>query len=208
MYFVLKILFLKQKAAMYPDKLHLVYQYPSMSYTDIERIIEQHEKVSFKKGDLLLHEGQISDCYYILEEGIVRAFVHDYEGNDISTNFFCPDDVVIEVASMFHHIPTQENIVCITDCTLWKIKLEQFQGLFETIPALAEWGRAWMAYQLLITKKRAIDIISLSAIDRYKQLLAEKPLIFRQAPLKHIATFLGITDTSLSRIRKELVGKK
>lgn len=192
---------------MYPDKLRLVYQHPSMSHADFERIIAQHEKVSFKKGELLLHEGQISDCYYILEEGVARSFVHDYEGNDISTNFFCPDEVVIEVASIFHHIPTQENIICITDCTLWKIKLDNFQGLFETIPALPEWGRAWMAYQLLVTKKRALDIISHSAIDRYKQLLEEKPLIFQQAPLKHIATFLGITDTSLSRIRKELVGK-
>lgn len=192
---------------MYPDKLRSIYQYPSMSNADIERIIAQHKKVFCKKGDFLLREQQISDCYYILEEGIVRSFVHDYEGNDISTNFFCPDEVVIEVASIFHHIPTQENIVCITDCTLWKIKLEEFQGLFETIPALPEWGRAWMAYQLLVTKKRALDIISRSAKDRYKQLLEEKPLIFRQAPLKHIATFLGITDTSLSRIRKELVGK-
>src|SRR5690606_29344671 len=157
-----------QKSAMYPDKLRLVYQYPSMSYDDIERIIEQHEKVFFKKGDLLLHEGQISDCYYILEEGIARAFVHDYEGNDISTNFFCPGEVVIEVASIFHHKPTQKNIVCIKDCVLWKIILEQLQGLFETIPELAEWRRAWIAYQLLITKKRAVDIISLSAIDRYK----------------------------------------
>ncbi|MFD2967175.1 Crp/Fnr family transcriptional regulator [Sphingobacterium bambusae] len=192
---------------MYPEKLHLIYQYPSMSYADLDQITAQHERVTFKKGDLLLREGQVSDCYYILEEGIVRSFVYDYDGNDISTNFFCEDEIVIEVASIFHHIPTKENIICLTDCVLWRIKFDAFQDLFERIPAVTEWGRAWMSHQLFLTKKRALDMITLSAIDRYQQLLDEKPQILQQAPLKHIATFLGITDTSLSRIRKELVGK-
>ncbi|WP_037501159.1 Crp/Fnr family transcriptional regulator [Sphingobacterium deserti] len=192
---------------MYPDKLRLIYQYPSMTYTDLDQVVEKHEKMTFKKGDLLLREGQISDCYYILEKGIVRSFVYDYDGNDISTNFFCEDEIVIEVASIFHHIPTQENIVCLTDCTLWRIQFDAFQDLFAKIPAVTEWGRAWLSHQLFLTKKRALDMISLSAIDRYQQLLEEKPQILQQAPLKHIATFLGITDTSLSRIRKELVGK-
>lgn len=192
---------------MYPQNIRLVYQYPSMTHADLDQITEKHEKVNYKKGEYLLREGQISDCYYILEEGIVRSFVYDFDGNDISTNFFCKDEIVIEVASIFHHIPTKENIVCLTDCTLWRIKFDDFQGLFETIPALTEWGRAWMAHQLFLTKKRALDMVSLSALDRYQQLLEEKPQILQQAPLKHIASFLGITDTSLSRIRKELVGK-
>lgn len=192
---------------MYPQKLHLIYQYPSMSYADLDQITAQHERVTFKKGDLLLREGQVSDCYYILEEGIVRSFVYDFDGNDISTNFFCEDEIVIEVASIFHHIPTKENIICLTDCILWRIQFDAFQDLFERIPAVTEWGRAWMSHQLFLTKKRALDMITLSAIDRYQQLLDEKPQILQQAPLKHIATFLGITDTSLSRIRKELVGK-
>ncbi|WDF70276.1 Crp/Fnr family transcriptional regulator [Sphingobacterium oryzagri] len=192
---------------MYPEKLRFIYQYPSMSHEDLDQIVAQHEKVVFKKGELLLREGQVSDCYYILEEGIVRSFVYDYDGNDISTNFFCTDDLVIEVASIFHHIPTKENFCCLTDCTLWRIKFDDFQGLFETIPAITEWGRAWMAHQLFLTKKRTLDMVSLAAIVRYQQLLEEKPQILQQAPLKYIATYLGITDTSLSRIRKELVGK-
>jgi len=192
---------------MYPDQLRLIYQYPSMTYTDLDQVVEKHEKMTFKKGDLLLREGQISDCYYILEKGIVRSYVYDYDGNDISTNFFCEDEIVIEVASIFHHIPTQENIACLTDCILWRIQFDAFQDLFGKIPAVTEWGRAWLSHQLFLTKKRALDMITLSAMDRYQQLLEEKPQILQQAPLKHIATFLGITDTSLSRIRKELVGK-
>ncbi|SJN48371.1 cAMP-binding proteins-catabolite gene activator and regulatory subunit of cAMP-dependent protein kinases [Sphingobacterium sp. JB170] len=178
-----------------------------MTDADLCKLVNAHVKKVFKKGDVLLTEGQISDSYYILEEGVVRSFIYDYQGNDISTDFFCNDDLVIEVASFFHHIPTQEHVVCLTDCILWEIKFDAFQNLFETIPALTEWGRNWMAFQLLLTKRRTLNIISLSAIDRYKLLLEEKPQILQRAPLKHVASYLGITDTSLSRIRKELVGK-
>jgi hypothetical protein len=56
-------------------------------------------------------------------------------------------------------------------------------------------------------KERTILMITDTAKDRYEKLLKEKPDIFQNASLKHIATYLGITDTSLSRIRKEFVGK-
>ncbi|MGO3306994.1 MAG: cyclic nucleotide-binding protein, partial [Sphingobacterium sp.] len=64
--------------------------------------------------------------------------------------------------------------------------------------------RAWMAYELYLSKKRATEMITEPAKKRYLHLLEEKPHIIQQAPLKFVATFLGITDTSLSRIRKEI----
>lgn len=188
---------------IYPEKLKATYQYPGMTPVELEQIVHQHEQIFYKKGDYLLQAEEVSHCYYILQSGMVRSFIYDFNGNDITTDFFCEDDVVIEVASIFHQIPTSENWQCLTDCTLWKINYDAFQELFLCIPTLTEWGRAWMAYQLFLTKKRNLDMISLSALDRYKQLLEQKPQIIKQAPLKHIASFLGITDTSLSRIRKE-----
>ncbi len=192
---------------MQPEVLRNVYQHPLFQMKDLELLFDTHEKLPFYKGDFLLRKGQVSNEYYIVESGLIRSFVYDYEGNEITTGFVCNGELVIEVASIFHRIPTNEYIQCLTDCVLWKINFDAFQNLFETIPALPEWGRAWMAYQLFLMKKRAMEMISLSASDRYKQLLEEKPQILQQAPLKHIATYLGITDTSLSRIRKEIVNK-
>lgn len=189
------------------DVLRQVYQHPLFQQQDLEMLFATHEKISCHKGDFLLRKGQVSNTYYIVEFGLLRSFVYDYEGHEITTDFMCNNELVIEVASIFHRIPTNEYIQCLTDCTLWKIDVDAFQSLFETIPALAEWGRAWMAYQLFLGKKRSLEMISLSASDRYQQLLDEKPQILQQAPLKHIATYLGITDTSLSRIRKEIVNK-
>lgn len=180
------------------------YAHPSLDEQAISRIAGGHEKTVLKKGEFLLQEGKIANHYYCLESGLIRAFAVNEEGREITTGFFSPGDLVIEVASLFLRTPTKENIQTLTDCTCWKMSIDTFQQLFETIDGFSEWGRTWMSGVLFSTKQRSLSMITDSATDRYLTLQKEHPEIIRQAPLKYIASYLGITDTSLSRIRKEL----
>lgn len=186
------------------DLLKQVYQHPLFEAKDYVLIAQAHQKLPTKKGEYLLQKGKIQDEYYIVESGLARAYVYDYHGNEITTDFKGNNEVVIDVASIFSRVPSQEYIQCLTNCVLFKITYDDFQELFHQIPAMREWGRAWMSYELYLSKKRATEIITEPASKRYLQLIQEKPQIIKQAPLKHIATYLGITDTSLSRIRKEV----
>ncbi|RYD96605.1 MAG: Crp/Fnr family transcriptional regulator [Sphingobacteriales bacterium] len=183
--------------------LQLAYQHPLFTEQDLEEINRAHCRVEMVKGTLLLERGQVADHYYILESGLVRSYLFDYEERDITTGFSGIGDVVIEVASFFQRVPTEDYIQCLTDCVLWKISFDQFQELFHRIPAVREWGRSWMAYELYRGKIRATEMITLPAFRRYQQLLESHPQVLQSAPLKYIASFLGVTDTSLSRIRKD-----
>ena len=185
--------------------LEICYDFPFFLKEELEEIFQTHEKISFRKGDFILEEGKTANEYYILEKGLARSFVNDFNGNEVTTHFFADNEIVIEVSSLFQRIPTQENIVCITDCECRKLSFENFQELFHKIPNLREWGRAWMSQQLFVCKQRSVEMFTLSATRRYLNLLEQKPQVVRLAPLKQIASYLGITDTSLSRIRKELV---
>ncbi|MEG2079449.1 Crp/Fnr family transcriptional regulator [Chryseobacterium sp.] len=181
------------------------YDFPFFFPEELDDIIKAHEKVVFQKGDYLLEEGKMANEYYILEKGLVRSFVNDFNGCEVTTQFFVENEIIIDVSSLFQRIPTQENIVCITDCECWKLDFETFQELFHRIPNLREWGRSWMSQELFAYKNRSLAIYTLSATKRYLNLLEQKPQVIKFAPLKQIASYLGITDTSLSRIRKELV---
>ncbi len=185
--------------------LEICYDFPFFLRDELDEIFQAHEKISFRKGDLILKEGKTANEYYILEKGLARSFVTDFNGNEVTTHFFADNEIVIEVSSLFQRIPTQENIVCITDCECLKLRFENFQELFHKIPNLREWGRAWMSQQLFVYKQRSVEIFTLSATKRYLNLMEQKPQVIRCAPLKQIASYLGVTDTSLSRIRKELV---
>ncbi|WP_028295613.1 Crp/Fnr family transcriptional regulator [Olivibacter sitiensis] len=183
--------------------LHEVYRYPSLSQSDLEKIMAQHKRISFPKHKHLLKAGQMANAYYIIESGLVRSYLYDFNDNEITTDFILEGEIANEVASLFQRIPTKIYMQALTDVTAWKIDFDIFQELFLSIPALTEWGRAWMTTQLVLCKKRATEMITDSAAQRYAQLMKEKPQIIQLAPLKHVASYLGVTDTSLSRIRKE-----
>lgn len=185
--------------------LQVSYQFPFFLDEELTEIFQAHQKVTFKKGEAILKEGKTAHEYFILENGLARSFVNDFNENEVTTHFFTQNEIIIEVSSLFQRIPSQENIVCITDCECWKLDFETFQELFHKMPNMREWGRAWMSQQLFLCKQRSVEMFTLSATRRYLNLLEQKPQVVRYAPLKQIASYLGITDTSLSRIRKELV---
>jgi CRP-like cAMP-binding protein len=190
---------------MHKEKtLRQVYRHPILTEENLETISKAHKEVRFKKGDFFLNKGEISGSYLIMESGLMRSFVYSYDGDDITTNFFSNHEVVIEVLSLFNRTRTEEYIQALTDCTCWQIDLDRFEQLFHSIQGMSEWGRAWMSEQLFVSKIRSVEMITDNATNRYLKLIREKPQVIRQAPLKQIASYLGITDTSLSRIRKEL----
>lgn len=186
------------------DCLNFIYQHPQLSEQDIEKIAQLHQSVEFNKNEFLLKEGQTADEYFILEKGLVRAFVCDYDKNEITTEFFTENEIVIIPSSLFQRIPSQENLQAVTDCFLWKIKYDDFQILYHEIGGVKEWGRMWFSYQVFTMKQRSLDVVMKTASERYLKLMKEKPQIIQNAPLKQIASYLGITDTSLSRIRREI----
>ncbi|MEJ5049422.1 Crp/Fnr family transcriptional regulator [Chryseobacterium culicis] len=185
--------------------LEICYDFPFFFKEELEEIFQAHEKRSFQKGDFILEEGKTANEYYILESGLARSYVNDFNGNEVTTHFFTENEVIIEVLSMFQRIPSQENIVCITDCECLRLDYDTFQELFHKIPNLREWGRSWMSQELFAYKQRSVEMFTLSATKRYLNLLEQKPKVIQFAPLKQIASYLGVTDTSLSRIRKEIV---
>jgi CRP/FNR family transcriptional regulator, anaerobic regulatory protein len=182
-----------------------VYQHPLIQDEALKTISSAHHKLNFKKGDYLLKEGEISDGFWIIESGLMRSYVIDFNGNDHTTDFFGNHEIAIDVLSLFQRSPSKENIQTLTDCECWKIDYEVFQELFHTIPGFSEWGRLWMTQKLFHFKQRTVEMVATSAKDRYLLLIKERPQIIQHSPLKHIASYLGITDSSFSRIRKEIL---
>lgn len=184
-----------------------IYKHPNIKKEDYKTIINAHTKVEFGKNDTILKEGKISNEYYLIKKGLFRSYVIDYKGHEITTDFFGPNDILIEVASLFLRTPSKENIQALTDCEVYKIDFNNFQNLYGTIDGFTEWGRSWMSHQLFMAKHRAVTMHTQSASQRYLELMSQKPQIIQEVPLKYIATYLGITDTSLSRIRKEILSQ-
>lgn len=187
--------------------LNNIFPEPQFTKGEREQIIPKFTQKTFAKHDFLLQEGKTANQYWFVESGYIRSFAVDTEGNDISTNFYTTGDIVIDWPSFFLRNPTRENIQALTDCVCWQLDFQTFQQLFHSIESFREAGRTRLVGGYFQLKNHSISMIVDPAKERYKRLLHNKPEILRNVSLKQIATYLGITDTSLSRIRKEIASE-
>jgi CRP-like cAMP-binding protein len=187
--------------------LKTIFNEQNFRKEDLEIILNQYERIEFSRNDFFIEEGSTANFYYFIESGFARSYVIDLEGNDITTKFFSSTDILIDWHSYFLKTKCRENIQAITAAVAWKISFENFMKLF-SIEAFREVGRTRLVNNYFELKNHSVSIIADSAKDRYLHLLKSKPDIVQNVPLKQIATYLGITDTSLSRIRKEIADNK
>lgn len=187
--------------------LNNVFGKTDMTKEEKEIAISKFKQVTFEKNSFLLEEGKTANHYWFIQSGFIRSYVIDTEGNDITTNFFSVGDIVIDWPSFFLRNPTRENIQALSDCVCWQLDFETFQELFHSIRNFREQGRTTLVGSYFALKRHSISMIADQAKDRYLRLVKEKPHVVQNVSLKHVATYLGITDTSLSRIRKEIASE-
>ncbi|MGC4034458.1 MAG: Crp/Fnr family transcriptional regulator [Chitinophagaceae bacterium] len=178
-----------------------------MTMESAAEIVAFFNEKDFKKNELILKQGKVCNEYYFLEQGFARAFAHDPDGNDVTTAFYSSNQVVCELFSFFKRIPSGENIQTLDDCKTWFITFDQLQVVFHSLQQFREFGRAILVNAYATLKQRTLYMITKTAEERYVQLMETSPDVFQHAALKNIATYLGITDTSLSRIRREFSKK-
>lgn len=191
-----------------PDKLSQFIRniYP-MPLPQADAIVSLFKPKSFEKNEWLLKQGRPCNEYYFLGEGYMRAYTFDLDGNDVTTAFYSGNQIVCELFSFFKRIPSKENIQALSECHTLYITFEELNGIFHAMPEFREFGRSILVNAYSGLKQRMLSMLHETAEERYGNLLRSNPDIFNHAALKNIASYLGVTDTSLSRIRKE-VSKK
>ncbi|MEM8847432.1 MAG: cyclic nucleotide-binding domain-containing protein [Bacteroidota bacterium] len=183
--------------------LKQIFKPSNFSDDELKLILSQFKQVHFKKNEYLIELNKVAAYYYFMEEGFARSYAIDTDGNDVTTKFFASGDIVIDWHSYFLKKPCKESIQALTPCTCWRIQFNDFMKLFG-IESFREVGRTRLVTNYFELKNHTISMITDHAKERYLELIRMKPNIVQNVPLKHIATYLGITDTSLSRIRKEV----
>jgi CRP-like cAMP-binding protein len=168
----------------------------------IMNIVDHFEERRFSKNEFFLKEGKVCDFLY-LAEGFMRAYTFDLRGNEVTTDLFARNRQVYDHASFFLQTASEENIQAVTDCLGYSITFDNMNTLFHSVPEFREYGRGMLVKQLVSYKKRTLAMINKSAEQRYGDLIKDDEDVFQFVQLKHIASYLGVTNSSLSRIRRD-----
>lgn len=153
------------------------------------------------KGHFLYRQGEICQHIFYIEKGIVRVFYYTETGKEITQWFYAENGFLTAVDSFYHHKPTMVYCELLEDSVIYSLKYTDMETMLDENQKMAK-----LAFHAVyeLAKKLSEYIIGLkfqSAEDRYKNLMKEYPQIFQRAKLGHIASFLGITQETLSRIR-------
>lgn len=161
---------------------------------------QQVRQETVAQRQLLLQPGQIAHRLYFLETGLVRGF-YLKDGKEVTAWFMREGDFVISILSFFSRQPSHEYLQALTPCTLWSLGYEQLQHLYQQFPEFNYIGRVLTEKYYVLSEQRALHLRMLSATERYEKLLLDFPDIFQRVPLKLLASHLGLTPETLSRLR-------
>lgn len=181
--------------------LELISEHIKMTPELLEAITKNVVIENHKKGTTLLQEGDVCRKLYFVEKGMIRFFYTNKNGKDI-THWFAPEQSFLtEVVSFFNQAASEYYIETLEDSTLFTLTLDSLNHLLDNFPELEKFGRIFSLNMAVQFGEKVIDLQFRTAQERYHSLLEKHPDILQRASLGHIASFLGITQQSLSRIR-------
>lgn len=187
--------------------LRFIDKFDSLSKQEKQDIVDNLIVQTFKKGAVLLREGQIADiCYFILQ-GCIRQY-HLMDGDEKTTAFFTEEQAVVSFSSFSQQIPSTHYWVCEEETIALVGDLAQEQEMYQKFPKLNSITRELMEKDFGKTQEAFATFIASSPEERYLLLLKNRPDLLHRVPQHQVASYLGVKPESLSRIRKRISLKK
>jgi len=156
------------------------------------------------KGEYFVVEGKIAQKIGFLQEGIVRAFYRNRDGAEYNKHFFTPNIMLGAFSSLVTRTPNKINQQALTDCKLLTANYADITALYDNHQDIERVSRRLAEIHFAEKEKREVDIVLLDALQRYLIFKKEYPSLEQLIPQYHIASYLGISATQLSRIRRKM----
>ncbi len=179
-----------------------IRQYCDFSQEAIESLGSVLKPVKLEKGEFLTTEGKVCNSVYFVEQGCLRGY-YNLDGKEITYWFAFENNFVTSLLSFVTRNPGMENIQLLEDCKLWEISYDDLHRLYKKHTDVNTLGRIINERYYVMLEERFVSNHFKEARDRYENLLATAPHILQRVPLGHVASYLGMTQETLSRIRSK-----
>lgn len=166
--------------------------------------IKNYPTISYTKGAVIVPQNTICKYLFYLKKGTTRTFQINEMGEDNTIWFAFQNTPVTLFASFTQQIPSLYGLEALEDCELYRISKFELENILKENPEIHTSFYASFSSQIQKMTQRMLDLQMISAKERYLKLLKQEPLIFQKANLGYIASYLGITQQSLSRIRANM----
>jgi CRP-like cAMP-binding protein len=181
---------------------HYIQSYFDAANDDLNTIASSFEYKEVAKGDYLLKEDRQCNQMCFIQNGMVRIYAT--RGDKEVTQWISTKGYFLtDLASFTFNTPARWNMQALTDCELYILNKDAYNTLGEKVPDWHKLEKLFIAKCFIILEERVNNHLFMTAEERYQQLLSFQPELFNQVPLQYLASMLGMTPETLSRMRKK-----
>lgn len=183
--------------------LYYIKKWVNLTPEEEQLILSAMEPIAIKKKKDLLVPDEVCKYVYFITTGCFRSYFVDEKGVEHIYQLRLDNSWISDLESFFSHRPSKYYIESLEDSHLLRLSHERLEKLYIEVPALERYFRILFQKAYINSLERLNATMWESAVERYHDMLKEHKDIFQRVPLVYIASYLGITAESLSRIRKK-----
>ncbi len=172
-----------------------------------EKVLPLFKEERLSSNSFFIRENEVARKFAFLKSGVVRAFFINQEGQEYNKQFFVGPSSIGAYSSLITGKPNLIPQQALTDCIIYACDFKALNNLYSAHADLERLARKMAEYYFIEKEKKELEIVLLDATQRYHIFQQEFPLLDQLIPQYHIASYLGISATQLSRIRNQLATK-
>ena len=189
------------------DLINKIKSSTTLSSKAEQYVISIAKEKFVSKGDVLIGQGQAVKNTYFVKEGCIRSYCIDKNGKEHTLQFAIKNWWISDFIAIYTNELSTLTIECITDSNIIEFNAEKLNGIYSIFPEFEAFQRKNLERHVVSLHKRILNQLQLTAAERYELFLHQYPDIEQYTPNYHIASYLGITQQSLSRIRVQKAKK-
>lgn len=172
-----------------------------------EYLLSLSKEKAVSKGDILLRQGERVNKIYFVIDGCLRSFCTDKNGKEHTLQFAIKNWWMSDFIAIYSDESATLSVECLKDSTIIEFDAKRLTNIHSLFPDFEAFQRKNLERHVVSLQKRILNQLQLTALERYDLFLEQYPDVERYTPNYHIASYLGITQQSLSRIRVEKAGR-
>ena len=174
-----------------------------ISDEELEEVLSFFKMMQVKKNEILISPGETSQRIYFVGTGCLRIFFLTAGGTEATRHFAFENQFATALVSFITNETSKEFVQAIEDTNLYYISQNDFYHLLQIIPQWEKLYRHYLEYAYVTNTNRLMSFITLDATERYRQLLAQNPGVVMRMPNKMVASYLNISQETLSRLKSK-----
>lgn len=176
----------------------------SFNKIELQTIVGKFKNIKTKKNEVLCEIGQVCDNFYFINSGCLRMYQIDSKGDEITGYFALEDSIISAVTSFIIQIPSRDILSAQEPSDLLVISRKDFYSLVDEIPEFNKIYQSFIHFALIHSQMRIYSFLGMSAKDKIRWVMEHEPKLLNRISSKAVASYLGMTRSTLSKLRAQL----